>query len=147
MSVTPPITTDTIHHLVPFARYLGVTFSTIEPDRVVAHLSESGDLATIGGGVHGGALMALADVSAAVVAVLASGDPTAAPATMQSSTNFLRPVHGAATAEARIARPGRSTVVDVELTDPAGEALRTGAADRHRPARMNPGRRRSRKRP
>ncbi|SDN40376.1 uncharacterized domain 1-containing protein [Actinacidiphila guanduensis] len=122
MNATPPITTGTIHHLVPFARHLGVTFSTIDPDRVVAHLSsESGDFATIGGGVHGGALMALADIAAAVVAVLASGDPTAAPATMQSSTNFLRPVVGAATAEARITRAGRSTVVDVELTDPAGE--------------------------
>ncbi|MET7409414.1 PaaI family thioesterase [Streptomyces parvulus] len=121
MNATPPITTDTIHSLVPFARHLGVTFSTIEPDRVVAHLPENSGFATIGGGVHGGALMALADIGAAVAAVLASGDPTAAPATMQSSTNFLRPVHGAATAEARTARRGRSTVVDVELTDSAGE--------------------------
>ncbi|MEU2359014.1 hypothetical protein ABZ599_39795 [Streptomyces misionensis] len=57
--------------------------------------------------------MALADVTAALIAVLASGDPTAAPATTQSWPKILHPVHGTATAEARIARAGRSTAVDV----------------------------------
>ena len=121
MEPAPRVTTDTIHHLVPFARHLGVTFSRIDGERVIAHLPETDDVTTIGGGVHGGALMALADISAAVVAVMAGGDPTAAPATMQSSTNFLRPVHGAATAEARVTRPGRSTVVDVDIRDATGE--------------------------
>ncbi|MEU2358990.1 hypothetical protein ABZ599_39660 [Streptomyces misionensis] len=52
----------------------------------------------IAGGTHGGALMAFADIIAAAFV-------TAAPATMKSSTNFLRPVHGAATAEARSRSP------------------------------------------
>ncbi|MFD1722363.1 PaaI family thioesterase [Amnibacterium endophyticum] len=117
MSATPPVTTELIHRLVPFSKFLEVTFSTLTTDRVVAQLPARGELATIGAGVHGGAQMALADIAAAVMAVLAGGDPTAAPATMQSSTNFLRPARGDLTATATVERAGRSTVIDVTITD------------------------------
>jgi 1,4-dihydroxy-2-naphthoyl-CoA hydrolase len=119
MNAASPVTTDTVHRLVPFARHLGVTFSRIDPESVTAHLPETDQFGTVGGGVHGGAIMALADISAAVMSVVASGEPAAVPATMQSSTNFLHPLRGTATAHARVVRPGRSTVVDVEVRDEA----------------------------
>ena len=117
MSITP----DMIRSLVPFAEHLGVDFPDLGPDRVVAQLPERPEYGTIGGGVHGGAVMALADIAAAVMAVMASGDPSAAPATMQSSTNFLSPARGTLSAEARVTRTGRTTVVDVRVTDTYGE--------------------------
>lgn len=117
---TSPVTESMIRRLVPFADFLDITFSALETDRVVAHLPERPGYATIGGGVHGGAQMALADVAAAVMAVLAGGDPGAAPATAQSSTSFLQPARGALTATATVLRRGRSTVVDVVVTDAGG---------------------------
>ena len=116
----PPITTGLIRRLVPFAELLDVTFSVLQPDRVVAHLPERPGYGTVGGGVHGGAQMALADIAAAVLAVLANGDPTAGPATAQSATNFLAPARGPLTATATVLRRGRSAVIDVVVTDPSG---------------------------
>lgn len=114
------VDTASIHALVPLAAHLQVAFETLEPDVVVASLPDRPEHGTIGGGVHGGALMALADVAAAVCAVLASGDAAATPATVQSSTNFLRRARGRVTATARPVRRGSSSVVDVELTDDEG---------------------------
>lgn len=117
---TPPITMELIRRLVPFAEFLDVTFSVLQADRVVAHLPDRPGYGTIGGGVHGGAQMALADITAAVMAVLAGGDPTAGPATAQSSTNFLQPARGPLTATASVLRRGRSAVIDVLVADGSG---------------------------
>ncbi|WP_104101944.1 PaaI family thioesterase [Arthrobacter sp. 08Y14] len=118
MGITPQM----IRQLVPFAEFLQIDFPELSPHLVVAQLADRPEYGTIGGGVHGGAVMALADIAAAVMAVMASGDPSAAPATMQSSTNFLRPARGVLRAEAEVTRMGRTTVVDVRVTDSSGEA-------------------------
>ena len=115
------ITPDMIRQLVPFAEHLDIDFPELAPGRVVARLADRPEYGTIGGSVHGGAVMALADIAAAVMAVLASGDLGAAPATMQSSTNFLQPARGILTAEAQVSRTGRTSVVDVRVTDASGE--------------------------
>ncbi len=118
----PPITTGLIRRLVPFAYLLDVSFSALEADRVGAHLPERPGYGTIGGGVHGGAQMALADITAAVMAVLAGGDPTAGPATAESSTHFLQPARGPLTATAAVLRRGRAFVIDVTVADASGAA-------------------------
>jgi len=62
-------TADAVLAAVPYARTLGVQFVEIGPGQVVAAVRFSEDLSTVGGGLHGGVLMGLADVAAAVCAV------------------------------------------------------------------------------
>lgn len=113
------VTAEQVYDLAPYARTLGVVFKTIQADQVVATLAYDHAISTVGGGIHGGALMALADITAAVLATAASGG--ALPATTQSSTHFLQPVTGDTTAKATAIKVGRShVVVDVEVRDGEG---------------------------
>lgn len=64
--------------------------------------------------------MGLADVSAAVCAAL-NGPVGAAPATVESTTHFLRPAHTSVVATARPLRVGRNTVIEVDVHDAEGE--------------------------
>lgn len=115
-----PITADDVYALAPYARTLGVGFAHLAAERVVADLSFDQQLSTVGGGLHGGALMGLADVAAAVCAVL-NAAPGSAPATTTSTTQFLRPVRSSATATATPLNVGRSSVVvQVDVSDEAG---------------------------
>ena len=115
------ITAEDVYTLAPYARTLGVLFETMDPGTLVTHLPYSHDLSTTGGGLHGGALMGLADVTAAVCAVL-NAPPGSLPATTTSTTHFLRPVRGNATATATPLDIGRSAVVvRVDITDDTGQ--------------------------
>jgi uncharacterized protein (TIGR00369 family) len=67
------------------ARHLGMRFVEVTPDRVVAELDVREEVCTLGGAIHGGTLMALADTVGAV-GTLASGAKTA---TAESKTNFF----------------------------------------------------------
>jgi uncharacterized protein (TIGR00369 family) len=67
------------------ARHLGMQFIEVTPDRVVAELEVREEVCTLGGAVHGGTLMALADTVGAI-GTLASGCKTA---TAESKTNFF----------------------------------------------------------
>lgn len=100
------VNAEQVFSLVPYARTLGVAFLEIEADQVVVELQLDESLSTVGGGMHGGALMALADIAAAVLAS-ATADG-ALPATLESSTYFLNRVTGTATATATLLRrPGQ----------------------------------------
>jgi len=66
-------------------KHLGMRFLEVTPDRVVAELEVREELCTLGGAMHGGTLMALADTVGAV-GTLASGCKTA---TGESKTNFF----------------------------------------------------------
>ncbi|MFI7347295.1 PaaI family thioesterase [Streptomyces sp. NPDC049936] len=114
------ITDEDVYTVAPFAKTLGVRFRSIEPDAVSADLPYSRDQSTVGAALHGGALMGLADVVGAVCAV-ANGAGSVVPATMDSTTTFLRPVRGAgASAVARPLHIGRSTVaVEIDIRDDA----------------------------
>ncbi|MFJ9098063.1 PaaI family thioesterase [Streptomyces sp. NPDC102405] len=98
-----------VYALAPYAKTLGVEFEEIEAAGVRAGLAHELSLSTVGGGLHGGALMGLADVCAAVCAAL-NGPAGAAPATVESSTHFLRPARTSVVATARRLRLGRNTV-------------------------------------
>jgi uncharacterized protein (TIGR00369 family) len=104
--------------MMPFAVALGVRITSATKDEVIGALDWARDRTTAGGGMHGGALMALADTLGGVCAFL-NLPPGAATATTSSSTVFTRAVRsGTVTATARPLHVGRTTiVVCTELRD------------------------------
>ncbi|PUB22291.1 uncharacterized protein (TIGR00369 family) [Promicromonospora sp. AC04] len=116
MTLTP----DEVYAAAPFVKTLGVELDQITPEAVVGRLPYSQPLSTVGGGLHGGALMGLADGTAAVCASV-NGEPGALPATVDSTTHFLRPVAGQATATAvPIRSSSKQVLVEVRVTDESG---------------------------
>jgi uncharacterized protein (TIGR00369 family) len=103
----------------PFATTLGLRDVAASPDRVQASLDYDASLCTGGGILHGGALMALADAVGGYCAFLNLPPGAAGTATIESKTNFLRPVRsGTVTATAKPLQVGRTViVVDTELRD------------------------------
>ncbi len=91
---------------------MGMEMAEATADKVVAHLVVRKDLCTIGGNLHGGAIMAFADTLGAVAAILnmPEGSRTT---TIESKTNFI----GGAAAGTRVTgesvpvHKGRTTVV------------------------------------
>jgi 1,4-dihydroxy-2-naphthoyl-CoA hydrolase len=116
----PTLEAEDVYALAPYAKTLGVVFEEISEAGVRARLVHDLSLSTVGGGLHGGALMGLADVCAAVCAAL-NGPAGAAPATVESSTHFLRPARTSVVATARPLRVGRNSVVEVDIHDDEGE--------------------------
>ena len=95
-----------------FARLLGFRLVSAEPDEVLAELSVTEDLSNRNGVMHGGAIMALADNigGTATMINLPQGQTTT---TLESKTNFLRPIRIGDTARARCVplHKGRTTMV------------------------------------
>src|SRR3990172_11689546 len=91
---------------------MGIKFTDVTPDKVIAQLAVRQDLCTIGDNLHGGAIMAFADTLGAVAAVLnmPQGSRTT---TIESKTNFI----GGAPAGTRVVgesvpgHKGRTTLV------------------------------------
>lgn len=96
--------------LMPFARRLGIVVDEASPDRVVARLDWTPHLCTVGGLMHGGVLMSLADTAGALVTFL--GLPEGATtATITSTSQLFRPVtSGTVRAVAVPVHRGRTTV-------------------------------------
>jgi 1,4-dihydroxy-2-naphthoyl-CoA hydrolase len=106
------------------ASLLGIRFVEARLDRVVAELEVRDELTTVGGAVHGGTLMALADTvgAAATVLNLPAGATTT---TIESKTNFLAAGRGGTVrAEATCLHRGRRTMVwQTRITDTGGRLL------------------------
>ena len=91
---------------------MGIKFTDVTPDKVMARLAVRKDLCTVGDNLHGGAIMAFADTLGAVVAIL-NMPQGARTTTIESKTNFIG---GAAAGtsvvgEAVPVHKGRTTVV------------------------------------
>ena len=96
---------------IPFAKSLGIELTSAEPDEVRGEFTWEENLCTMGGIVHGGALMSLADTLGAICAFLnlPSGATTA---TLESKTNLFRAVRaGTVRAVSRPLHVGRTTIV------------------------------------
>ncbi|MDD7916736.1 PaaI family thioesterase [Actinomycetospora callitridis] len=115
---------------MPFAAGLGIRLETAGAHETVAVLPWSDAHTTVGGLLHGGALMTLADTAGAVCAFL--GLPAGArTATTQSGTHLLRAVSGSSgssggevRATARPVHSGRSQiVVQTDVTDDRGRLV------------------------
>ena len=104
---------------------LGIRFVELTADRVVAELTYRQELTTVGGAVHGGALMALADTVGATATVLNLPAGATGTTTMESKTNFLAAGRaGTIRAEATpIHRGKRTQVWQTRVTDEGGRLL------------------------
>ncbi|HEX6222101.1 MAG TPA: PaaI family thioesterase [Acidimicrobiia bacterium] len=89
--MSPAELTTMAHSQMPFAEMLGVEIVSGEPDEVVATGVWKPEHCTAGGLVHGGYLMAVADSVGALCAFLNLSEG-ATTSTIESKTNFFRPV-------------------------------------------------------
>src|SRR5262249_25483760 len=106
------------------AALLGIRIVEAGPDRVVGELAIRDEVRTVGGALHGGALMALADTvgAAATIINLPAGASTT---TLESKTNFFAAGRaGVVQAEATPLHKGRRTMVwQTRTTDESGRLL------------------------
>jgi uncharacterized protein (TIGR00369 family) len=114
--------TPQLHEGMPFSGFLGVEQVTGSGAEIRARLSWDKRRCTDAGTLHGGALMGLADVVGGVIAFLNLPAEAAGTTTIESKTNFFRPVsEGFAEAVSRPLHLGRTTiVVETDLFDATG---------------------------
>ena len=103
---------------------LGLRVVEATPDRVVAELTIRDDLRTVGGALHGGTLMALADTVGAFATVL-NLPAGATTTTLESKTNFFAAGRsGTIRAESTPLHRGKRTMVwQTRVTDESGRLL------------------------
>jgi 1,4-dihydroxy-2-naphthoyl-CoA hydrolase len=96
----------------PYSESLGMQFLAATPDEVTLRMPVTQAMTNRNGVMHGGAIMSLADQAAGAATHLHL-PPGAATTTLESKTNFLRPIRLGDIAEAR-PRPlhlGRTTMI------------------------------------
>jgi uncharacterized protein (TIGR00369 family) len=122
MSLDPTVIAE--HFKGTLVELLGIRFIEARPDRVVAELSYREALTTVGGSIHGGTLMALADTVGAAATVL-NLPPGASTTTLESKTNFLAAGRsGVVRAEATPLHRGKRTMVwQTRVIDDGGRLL------------------------
>ena len=106
-------------------RFLGMSVTSAEPERVVAELVVAEDHCTVGHTIHGGAVMAFADTLGALGTVLNLRDGQST-TTVESKTNFFAgaPVGTRVIAESVPLHRGRRTQVwETRLTTEAGRLV------------------------
>ncbi|MDQ2650983.1 MAG: PaaI family thioesterase [Actinomycetota bacterium] len=124
--MTPdPAATGLVHSSMPLCATLGVTASQADGDGAVLHLDWRPELCTIGGLMHGGTIMAVADSAGAVAAYMNLPEGAVGTSTISSHTNFLGGVkEGTITASAKVLHKGSSTVVvETTVTDDRGKVV------------------------
>jgi len=91
---------------------MGIEFTDVTPDKVVALLAVRKDLCTLGDKLHGGAIMAFAETLGAMAAIL-NMPQGARTTTIESKTNFIggAPLGTRVTGESVALHKGRTTVV------------------------------------
>ena len=106
------------------AELLGVRFVELSKDRVVAELTIRDELRTVGGSLHGGTLMALADTVGATATFL-NLPPGVGTTTLESKTNFFAAGRqGIVRAESVPLHRGKRTMVwQTRMTDEGGRLL------------------------
>ena len=109
---------------MPFVQHCRIDLISATREEVKGSLAWRAELCTTGGVIHGGALMTLADSLGATCAFLNLPDG-ATTATLESKTNFFRPVtKGAVHGTATPIHVGRTTiVVQTDLRDDAGKRV------------------------
>ncbi|MDQ6648735.1 MAG: PaaI family thioesterase [Actinomycetota bacterium] len=120
----PQLDLDALLASMPFAVGCGIELLSAGPAEVRGRLGWAPERCTVGGALHGGALMALADTVGAVCAYL-NLPAGAGTTTVESGTHFLRAVRtGSVTAESRPLHAGRTlVVVQTDLYDDEGRRV------------------------
>jgi 1,4-dihydroxy-2-naphthoyl-CoA hydrolase len=118
LPVSPSVSSDAasntaaLHQAMGFAKTLGIELLTNQPEEVRCRLEFSERLAGAGVGLHGGAIMALADAGGGICAFLNLPEGASGTTTIESKTNFLKAVRsGHVEAISRPLHAGRSVVV------------------------------------
>ena len=103
---------------------LGIRVVEATKDRMIAELDVRPELTTVGGSLHGGTLMALADTIGATATVL-NLPPGASTTTLESKTNFFAAGReGVVRAESTPLHRGKRTQVwQTRVTDASGRLL------------------------
>ena len=103
---------------------LGIRWVEAHKDRLVAEITIRDDLRTLGGALHGGAIMAFADTVGAT-ATFINLPPGASTTTIESKTNFFAAGRaGVVRAESTPLHKGRRTMVwQTRITDEGGRLL------------------------
>lgn len=98
---------------LPFVEVLGIEFLSAEPEKLVAKLFVRPELIGANDRIHGGVLMAFADTVGGFATFINLPEGSSGTTTMESKTNFLRPVQMGATliATATPLHKGRRTQV------------------------------------
>ncbi len=106
---------------MPFSSLLGVRPTRLSREEVCGRMDWAPELCTLGGVLHGGALMTLADSLGAMCALLNLPEG-AGTSTIESKTNFFRAVRGGGVdGTSRPLHVGRTTiVVQTDLRDDDG---------------------------
>jgi 1,4-dihydroxy-2-naphthoyl-CoA hydrolase len=114
----------TAHHKGCLPELLGMRFVEATKDRLVAEIAIRDDLKTVGGRLHGGTIMALADTTAATATFL-NLPPGAGTTTLESKTNFFAGAsEGVVRAISTPLHRGRTTMVwETRVTDASGRLL------------------------
>lgn len=108
-----------VRSALPYTALFGIEIVAATEDEVHGQVAWRADLCTVGGALHGGLLMSLADSTGAICAQLNLPPGAAGTTTIESKTNFLRAVTGGRLhARSRPLHAGRTTVVvTTELRD------------------------------
>jgi uncharacterized protein (TIGR00369 family) len=110
--------------VAPLAGLIGIEVDAAEPGEVRARMAWREELCTVGGLLHGGAIMAFADTLGGLCTFLnlKSGETTA---TVESKTNFFRGVReGHVHGTTRPLHVGRSfVVVQTDVRDDTGRHI------------------------
>ena len=104
---------------------LGIRLVEATAERVVAELDHREALTTVGGSIHGGTLMALADTLGATATILNLPAGAGGTTTIESKTNFLAAARsGTVRAETTPLHRGKRTQVwQTRITDGTGRVL------------------------
>ncbi len=110
---------------MPFAVANGVRLTSASVEEVVGALDWAQDRCTVGGVLHGGALMNLADSLGAILAYLNLPEGAIGTTTIESKTNLFRGVReGTVTATTTVLHAGRTTiVVQTDVRDDRGKRV------------------------
>lgn len=110
---------------VPFAKHLGIELIQAEPDSLVGELMVEQRLCTLGGIVHGGAIVAFTDTLGALLA-FANLPTGATTVTLEGKTNFMAPAEAGTRirGETMLLHRGRHVMVcQTRVSNPAGKTL------------------------
>jgi uncharacterized protein (TIGR00369 family) len=114
-----------LNEAMPFGALLGIDLDEASAAEVRGGLEWAAERCTVGGLLHGGALMGLADSLGGLCAYLNLPDGATGTATVESKTNFFRGVReGQVHATTRPLHVGRTTiVVQTDLRDDRGKRV------------------------
>jgi 1,4-dihydroxy-2-naphthoyl-CoA hydrolase len=110
---------------LPFAKLLGIEFTSATADQIVARMTVRDDLCTRPAVLHGGAIMAFADTLGAVGTIINLPEG-AGTTTIESKTNFVAgaPVGTQIVGETTPIHRGRRTMIwQTRVTNPEGRLI------------------------